>query len=258
MRENAYGFLIPAIKDSLCISCAKCTAVCPTIQTQTKTVATPEPECYALWADDAIRANSSSGGAFTLLARATFEKGGVVFGASWTTNCNNVTHTAITKEEELYKLRHSKYVQSDTGETFKETEKFLKRGFAVLYSGTPCQIAGLNNYLSINAIDTSLLITVDLLCFGVPSRSMWTGYLNDNFGDRQISDVTFRDKISGWGHIGYKIQLQDGSFIFPDKNNDAYQKCYHGVLFRNDVCENCKFSGFPRQGDVTLGDAWGY
>jgi coenzyme F420-reducing hydrogenase beta subunit len=256
MGVDGKGFLKPKIDQLRCLSCGQCVSACPVLNTEKKN--NNEPEAYGIWADDEVRADSSSGGAFTLLAQPVLTMhGGIVFGAAWTQDCLAVEHIGIRTMEGLQKLRHSKYVQSNTRDTFKEAKTFLETGIPVLYSGTPCQIAGLNRYLSVNAVNTDLLVTIDLVCFGVPPQTAWLKYFNENFGDKEITDVVFRDKTIGWNPRGYKLKTKQHQNIIPDGYKDAYQNCFHNVLFRCDTCENCKFIAFPRHGDLTLGDAWG-
>lgn len=249
-----FGFLKPVWNESRCIGCNECIYVCPAIH-RDKNTNFESPVLYAAWAEDEIRFNSSSGGVFSVLASETIKQNGVVYGVVWGDEfiCH---HKGIGKKSELEFLRYSKYSQSDPGLTYREVKRHLEEDRKVLYVGCPCQIAGLKKYLG-RLQNHKLLLTVDFICFCVPSNVLFQRYLDETFGIENVFDVTFRFKHLGWSPVGYRIDLKDGSAIYPDSSLDPYQKAFHGVLARNDVCENCQYAGFPRQGDLTLGDFWG-
>lgn len=256
MNYDMEGFLKPIITPELCINCYKCIDICPTLQTKTNT--NNENIAYAAWAKDEYRLNSSSGGVFSEFANQIILQGGVVFGAAWKDDFF-VEHTYIEKETDLCKLRYSKYVQSNVSQSFSQVKSFLANNRKVLYVGTPCQIAGLKNYLQ-DCSSNSNLFTIDLICFCQPSIKIFRDYLEETYGINNIKNITFRDKHNGWSPIGFKIELIDGSVIYPTINgieNDLFQSLFHSTACRNDVCENCKFTDFPRQGDFTIGDLWG-
>lgn len=254
MEYDTEGYLKPYIDDKKCIGCQHCIEVCPVLK-KNKTL-TEQAQCYAAWGPDNVRLNSSSGGAFAVIAQYIIEQGGYVFGAVWSEDffCY---HIGINNMEQIPKLKYSKYVQSNTRETFREVKKLLKQNIPVVYFGTPCQIAGLNEYLG-DKRNHDKFIAVDLICFSAPSNIQFRKYLQENYGIDKVQNVTFREKTRhGWSPVGYKIELKNGTTIYPEYNEDYYQQAFHSVLARNDVCEKCKFSGFPRQGDLTLGDFWG-
>ena len=189
MQENDEGFLHPVINEDSCVECGQCLKVCPVLNAKDENTATPD--CYACAASDEIRAKSSSGGMFTLLAEYVLNKGGVICGAAYDEKWN-VHHIIINNTADLDKLRGSKYIQSDTEKCYSEIEKLLKNGKEVLFSGTPCQVAGLNTFLG-RKYDN--LLTVDLLCHGAPSRGVWQKYLTESFKDRKIINVNFRSPV---------------------------------------------------------------
>lgn len=163
MSEDEEGFLYPKVDVSLCIDCGLCEKTCPVINQD-------EPhEPFAVYAaknkDEKTRRESSSGGIFTMLAEQTIKSGGVVFGAKFNEQWE-VEHGGVETIDDLAALRGSKYLQSRIGETYQEAERFLKEGREVLFSGTPCQIAGLKKYLR---KDYPALLTVDVICHGAPS-----------------------------------------------------------------------------------------
>ena len=147
---------------------------------------------YVQMADDETRFVSSSGGAFTLISNYILEKGGYVCGAAFVGQ--NVKHIIIDKKEDMYKLRGSKYVQSDTNTVYSQIKDLLNRDKFVLFTGTPCQVAGLNSYLG---KDYDNLLTMDLICHGIPSPLVWEKYLKALAKGRTVNNVTFRNKKYG-------------------------------------------------------------
>jgi coenzyme F420-reducing hydrogenase beta subunit len=175
MSADRDGFLVPEVDASKCVNCGKCLKVCPVHEPSYHH--TQSPDCYAVMADDAIRKKSSSGGVFTLLANWMLEQGGVVCGAAYTGDCYGVEHILVEKKDDLDRLRGSKYVQSITGQIYREVKARLDQGTPVLFTGTPCQVAGLHNYLKQKKTNTENLYLVDLICHGVPSPLVWEQYL---------------------------------------------------------------------------------
>lgn len=163
MKEDVQGFYYPILNEDLCVECGLCENACP----ENKSVLEDKAPLgvYAMW-DKVDRDKSSSGGAFSAFAKWILSKDGIVYGAAWDNNfvCK---HVAISSEDELHLLRGSKYVQSNVGETFRNVKEQLELGRYVLYTGTPCQIAGLKTFLK---KDYEKLLTLDLVCHGVPSN----------------------------------------------------------------------------------------
>lgn len=248
MQENEEGFLNPVINEDSCINCSQCLKVCPILNDKKENI--KNPECYAVAANDSIRLNSSSGGLFTLLAEYILKQNGVVCGAAFDDEWN-VHHIIIDKLNDIHKLRGSKYVQSSTEYTFTEIQSFLKKEKMVLFCGTPCQVAGLNTFLDKNYDN---LITMDILCHGAPSRSVWKKYLSDNIFNTKIKNINFRDKTQiGWSCSHCTITLEDDRKIVSDE----YTKLFHQSIILNKACQNCKFSKLSRPADITGGDWWG-
>ena len=173
MHEDCEGFLYPQVDESSCIDCGLCEKVCPVIHQN----ASQEPlsSYIAINPNEEIRLKSSSGGIFTLLAEKIIAEGGVVFGARFDENWD-VVHAWTDTIEGLAPLCGSKYVQSRIGNTYNEAKDFLKQGRKVLFSGTPCQIAGLKKFLR---KEYANLLTVDFICHGVPSPGVWRRYLSE-------------------------------------------------------------------------------
>lgn len=248
LRENEEGFLAPAIDENLCTDCGLCARACPALNVRYEN--TTEPECYAAMAEDEIRMKSSSGGIFSLLAEHIIDKGGYVCGAAFNKDWS-VSHIIIDNKQDLAKLRGSKYVQSDTENCYRETKKLLDAGKEVLFSGCPCQIAGLYSFLGKKY---EKLFTVDILCHGTPSPGIWKKYLRETFPHQKIIGINFRNKEKiGWSCSHCTFSLKDGNEIV----SDDYTKMFHNTALMRPSCENCKHSKLPRPADITLGDWWG-
>ena len=167
--EDAEGFCYPKVEESLCVECGRCTAVCPVSKEKQENRSTNGVKVYAcINRDEKVLKESSSGGVFSLLADAIIEKGGVVFGAAFDENWN-VRHMAAQTKEDCLKFRGSKYVQSEIGDSFFQAKAFLDQGRPVLFSGAPCQIAGLNSFLGKKYPN---LTTCDFILTGIPNLSL--------------------------------------------------------------------------------------
>ncbi|MBQ7499294.1 MAG: Coenzyme F420 hydrogenase/dehydrogenase, beta subunit C-terminal domain [Clostridia bacterium] len=255
MKEDEAGFIFPEVDESLCVRCGRCADVC--VFTRKNEGAGGEPKVYAAATkDEPVLMVSSSGGIFTELAKAVLARGGAVFGAAWTDGCS-VAHICVENEAELERLRGSKYVQSRTGDTFRQAKKILKEGRPVCYSGTPCQIAGLKAFLGKDPGD---LLTVDLVCHGVPSMKMLRDDLTvfSEKNNKKISDISgvkFRDKNYGWGVKG-SVTAGDRKLKYNAGTSPYYFYFLKGEVYR-ESCYNCRFPSEGRQGDITLGDYWG-
>ena len=252
MKEDAAGFVFPEANEELCVSCGRCVDVC--VFNKKGVGAAGEPEVYAAaFKDEKIIEKSSSGGVFTPLASAVIDRGGAVFGAAWNEK-NELEHICVETKEELAKLRGSKYVQSSIGDTFKQAKKLLNEGREVCFCATPCQIAGLKAFLG---KDYENLLTIDLVCHGVPSMKMLGDDLKALTGDRfsLIKDIRFRDKRYGWAVKG-SIKTDSSEIKYDAGSSPYYFYFLKGEVYR-ESCYNCRFPSEGRQGDITLGDYWG-
>lgn len=252
MQEDREGFLQPKIDTTLCIECHKCEKVCPILNP----IAIPqdfETKAYAaINRDDEVRAQSSSGGVFFPLAKWVIDQGGVVFGARWNEKWE-VIHDYAEDIEGVKAFMKSKYVQSVVGDTLKQAKSFLEAGRWVLYSGTPCQIGGLKAYLG---KEYDKLVTVDLICHGVPSPGVWRGYLKDYFGKEKIVGINFRDKKEGW--IGFQCVINtDNKEIREEQMENPYFSGFLKNVYLRNGCYNCHYRTSHRSSDITLADYWG-
>ncbi|MDR2971810.1 MAG: Coenzyme F420 hydrogenase/dehydrogenase, beta subunit C-terminal domain [Bacteroidales bacterium] len=257
MQKDAEGFLYPFIDKERCNKCEICEKKCPAIiqgseKKPIKVYAAKNP-------DEEIRNLSSSGGIFTLLAEYTISNAGVVFGAKFN-EAWEVVHDYTETTEGLAAFRGSKYVQSDIGNAYKTAKDFLSVGRKVLFSGAPCQIAGLKAFLQKNYDN---LMTVDFVCHGVPSPLVWKKYLNELVGDiRHISDIRFRDKNTGWKSYNSVVCLLsnlDGneSQFIESFNVNTYMKGFLCDLYLRPSCHNCPTKSLKSGSDVTIADYWG-
>lgn len=250
MQPDKEGFLYPVIDVDKCKECSLCEKACPVLNEDKLYDNDPAPSTYALCAEDSICQRSSSGGAFSLLAMLFINRGGVVFGAAINSN-NEVYHTSITSIDELDKLRGSKYVQSTLGYSYREVREILQKGRLVLFTGTPCQIAGLKRFLRKPYPN---LFLVDIFCHGVPSPLFLhkTSSILSDRGYDVTKSLIFRDTKT------WKCQQSYGNHVVKyNSPDDIYlQSFLKGLNFR-ESCYRCPFAALPRQGDISIGDFWG-
>ncbi|MGE5614782.1 MAG: Coenzyme F420 hydrogenase/dehydrogenase, beta subunit C-terminal domain [Bacillota bacterium] len=269
MTADSEGFLHPRIDEDICTDCGLCTRTCPVnkaLESGIESDVVPGADTglkqdtrrrfYACCSrDETIRAASSSGGVFSLLARSVLSEGGVVFGAGFDGNFK-VRHAYIENEKELDSLRRSKYVQSEIGNTFREARGFLDKGRKVLFCGTPCQVAGLKAFLG---REYAGLLACDLACHGVPSPKVWDMYL-EYIRDRyksEIKAVSFRDKSTGWSGSSIRIDFKNGSKYMDLVKKEIFFIGFGKSIFNRRSCFNCLFRIDNTKADITLADFWG-
>ena len=253
MKENKEGFLYPAVDYSKCIKCGKCISICPAIN-QTADLDDESVDVYVAYnTDDKIREKSSFGGVFTLIAENILNDGGIVYGAAFDDNWN-VIHKRMDNITDLDLLRGSKYVQSNLCDAYSRCLNDLNNGRQVLFSGTPCQIAGLYAFLG-EPYDN--LFTVDIICHGVPSPLVWRKYLAERFEVSSIKSINFRCKTNGWSNYSVKIESENKLAYEERHNEDIFMRGFLGDLYLRESCHNCRFKSVGRISDITLADAWG-
>ncbi len=246
------GFLYPVVDDNKCVNCNLCKKVCPQLNVAFEN--DDKPAVYAVMASDEIREKSASGGMFSLLAEYAFEKNGCVVGAAFEDNFRSVKQIMIETPDDIDKLRRSKYMQSDNGDIYTKVKEKLEAGIFVLFTGTPCQCAGLRTFLR-KSYDN--LLVVDLICHGSPSAYVWGKFLDEISNGREISDVNFRYKgVIGWSATTH-VEFTDGSEYTALFKNDPYEQAASKNLASRKSCGTCQFARVPRQGDITIGDFWG-
>lgn len=251
MSRDENGFLYPDINPGKCVLCGLCLKKC--INENPVYNNKKDPDCYAVMAADDVRMVSSSGGAFTLMAENILDKGGYVCGAAYRDDFT-VGHIIIDNKEDLSKLRGSKYIQSETGSVYKDIKKLLEDQKPVLFSGLPCQVAGLNAFLG-KKYDS--LYTVELLCHGITSSKVFEKYRRDVFEGRELADLQFKSK-KPWGwRSGINAAFTDGSTYSVPSKSDLYLLVYNKSISSSGACAACRSNMLPRQGDLMIGDFWG-
>lgn len=253
MESDKEGFLYPKIDGRDCIQCNKCKNICPIYHSD---IPKGKTEAYVGHVkDEYIRKSSSSGGIFSIVAGMIIKQNGVVFGAAFDEEFM-VHHIGIESEEELPRLRGSKYVQSRLENTYSEVEKWLRKDRIVLFSGTACQIAGLKKFLN---KEYENLYTIDVLCHGVPSPEIWKMYLKKicNQYKSSVHKIEFRNKDNGWKNFLIKIEFSDMCHYCEPFSKDKYMRMFLGNLDLRPSCYDCHFKSFPRVSDITIGDCWG-
>lgn len=278
MQPDNEGFQYPLVDTTLCIDCKLCEKVCPIINDSTP----QQPlKVYAAYnTDEEVRSQSSSGGIYTLLAVATIKEGGVVFGVKF--NEEWIPEFGYTETMEgIAPFRGSKYIQAIVGNAYKQAEDFLKNGRKVLFCGTPCQVSGLNKFLR---KEYDNLLTVDIICHGVPSPKVWNMYLrekcyrlmnvNDGSNSKstgfdstyysKIETINFRSKVAGWGKYRFFIKLTDlgenkkeSVAISEARNKNEYMRAFLSNIILRPSCYNCPAKQGRSHSDITIADFWG-
>lgn len=255
LRHGEEGFYRPKLSVERCISCKLCERICPVIN-GIKSNDERRPHVYAAWhKDENVRLHSTSGGVFSALAETIIDMGGIVVGAAYLEDMT-IAHICIDDKKDLHKLRLSKYAQSFMGNVFREIRNYAQQGRRILFCGTPCQCAGLKNFLR---KDYANVITCDFICHGVPSPFILKKYINWlelKFG--KISHINFRHKKHGWYDTLRMITFSNGKHKIMKGSNDAYWIPFNNYNSNLQLsCYNCRFLGLPRKTDITLGDFWG-
>ncbi len=257
MVADEEGFLYPGIDSSLCIECGLCKKVCAFQNGYNTADNFNEPIVYAMkHKSDEVRFNSSSGGAFTAISDYVLSDSGVVYGAAFGDGFQIIHQRAETKEERNT-LRGSKYVQSDLKQVFLEINKDLNSERNVLFSGTPCQVAGLKKYLEEIKTDKRKLMLNDLLCHGVSSPLLWSKYLDFIQKKNKLISYTFRAKEIGWRGYNIKADYENGMRKINTLDIEIYSNLFGTDLILRPSCYHCKFCNSQRPSDIMIGDFWG-
>ncbi len=248
------GFLIPKVDNQLCINCGICYKRCPQLNPLTANAEKQIGYAAQMKDSDELR-KSASGGMFYQAAKAVLSNGGIVYGAAFQ-NDLTVEHIRIDQTEDLHRLQGSKYVQSHIGDTFNQAKKDLEQGLSVLFSGTPCQIAGLYAVLGKNYDN---LYTIDIICHGVPSQKLLRKSieLDEHKQKSKMVGYEFRNKEKRGWDCNYKKTYANGTESYGSGKQDVYYKAFlNGETYR-ECCYQCKYASMNRLGDITLGDFWG-
>ena len=252
MKEDKEGFLYPIVNEEKCIKCELCKKVCPVLNIKNET---KEQHAYIFQnANDDVRRQSTSGGAFSAIAEKIIDKNGIVYGVIFDKDFN-VIHKGIENKEELYKFRNSKYVQSNLNNVFKEVKENLEKDRWVCFSGTSCQIEGLKNFLR---KQYEKLLLVDVVCRAVPSPLIWKKYLKlkkQENGD--VSKIYFRDKLYGYKYSNFSVYDSQNNLRYHNGvESDPYLRAFFSNICDRPSCYNCKFKKLNRESDITLWDCF--
>lgn len=257
MAPDEEGFRYPKVSEETCIHCNLCVTVCPLEHPQTL-LQYGSPRAFALThREAAILQASTSGGAFTALAQVFCKDEFQIWGAV-ASDTKTVEHAVADSLEQLEQFRKSKYLQSDIKQSFRQVKKVLTAGKRVLFSGTPCQIAGLKSFLN---EDYEKLLTVELICHGVPSPLFFHRYLTDmeRKFKSSVKKVEFRNKEKrGWKNSEIVLEFANGKQYRNLANyDDPFIHGFHAALCQRPACYSCPFAALPRCADFTIGDCWG-
>lgn len=253
MVENSYGFMYPKVNEDKCTSCMLCEKACPVYKQQIP--ATPLKYFGCTNKNEKIRLKSSSGGIFHGLSKSVIDSGGVVFGVKLDTK-NKPIFTYVDNVHDLLALLGSKYSHADYHKYFIDVKKFLGKGKKVLFSGAPCQVAGLKAFLR---KDYENLITVDFICHGMASPKVYGDYINllESKNKSKIIRVSFRDKKTGWSNFSFSVDFQNGKTFSELMSENFYMRGFLRSFYEKESCHYCKFKNFTSGSDIVLCDFWG-
>lgn len=251
------GFRYPKVDYQKCSKCRKCLITCPSLNKKIIKENFILPKIFAAWTlDEETRMNSTSGGIFSELAKNVIQTGGLVVGAKYNSD-HLVVHDIVDNVENIEKLRQSKYIQSDIENIYKKIKNYLISQREVAFCGSPCQVAGLLNYLGQTYAN---LTTFDFVCRGMNSPKAYRKYLDmlENKYQSKIKKVWFKNKTLGWNRFSTRIEFNNGDIYLEDRYRDLFMRGYiEENLYMRPCCFECKYKEFPRVADITLADFWG-
>lgn len=257
MVADEEGFVYPECDESACTDCGLCEKVCPVITRDASKIDNEIPiRVLALHnKDEQTWTSSSSGGVFSALAELTVNRGGIVYGAEYDDRFV-VVHRGETSADGILKFRGSKYVQSDLTGIYREIRAHLRDGKEVLFSGVPCQVEGLKNFL-LKPYDN--LTTVDILCHGVPSPKVFADYISyiQRHTILPLRKVFMKDKTFGWGYQNLRLTYCGKTSEFNTPVSNLWNKIFYDHVANRPSCHKCRFKNLNRAGDLSIGDFWG-
>lgn len=255
LEADEEGFLYPQINQSICVNCRICQKVCPVIN---YSESYEEPVCAYGAMNRRLnqRLISSSGGIFYLICKRVLDCGGVVVGAAFLDDAKTLQHVIIDSISEIDRLLGSKYLQSKSVSIYPQIKEVLEHDKFVLFSGTPCQIEGLNAFLG-KKYDN--LACIDFICHGVPSPLVWKKYVEflENKYHSKVEKVSFRNKDYGWKKFSLKAEFKNNMKYSNSLDKDIYLQLFLKDLILRPSCYNCSFKSKKSASDITLADFWG-
>lgn len=255
MKPDTLGFLYPIVDKEKCVDCGLCEKVCAFNDNYDTSLNLEEPLAYAARHKNLEELRySRSGAVFIAFSDYILNQGGVVYGAGYADHFR-VVHKRATTKEERDEFKGSKYVQSDMNTIFRQVKKDLREGMCVLFSGTPCQTAGLNSYVGKKLRENLYLL--DIVCHGVPSPFIWRDYVDyiEKKNKSKIKFLEFRDKSIGW------YQPHQESFVLQNNKRVVdflLRYLFYSGLVSRPSCERCHYCNLNRPSDISIGDFWGY
>lgn len=256
MCPDEEGFLYPVIDNIKCIQCKACEEVCPLKSDRATSAVSDFPKFIAVKHNNTeVKLSSSSGGAFTAISDYVLDNGGVVYGVVFDESLRAI-HTRAENRQMRDKMRVSKYVQSDMEDTFRQVKKDLSSGLSVLFTGTPCQVAGLKNFLK---KDYDNLITCDVICHGVPSPLMFSEHIKhiEKVKRKKAVNYICRSKVNSWHRHIECMEFADGKIEFGTPLLQEHKVLFYAGYILRPTCYECSFTNLNRPSDLSLGDFWG-
>ncbi len=254
-KTDEEGIWYPEVNQDTCIDCHLCERVCPIINKVGRPDNSIDPKTFILQAPNPVdRLKSASGGAYTLLINEVFNRGGYVAGHIWNDKAS-VKGFISCKPEDLDILRGTKYLQSDVEGIYKVVKQLLNEGKFVLFSGCPCQTAAMRSFLK---KDYDNLLMTDFVCMGIDSPLAFRKYIESLENHHNAKMVFFKAKSKevGWRYLTNKAQFDNNRSYFGIIDVDANLKATFLNILVRPSCYECKFKGFPRNSDMTIGDYW--
>ncbi len=254
LKKDSEGFFYPHIDQDCCVQCNLCTIVCHSDKEKFSTPNTLEAYAAYIKYEKELQ-NSSSGGIFREIAVFVIKNGGIIYGAAFT-DAYTVKHIAVDSLEDICLLQGSKYLQSYMGNNYSLIKQNLETGRWVLFTGTPCQVAGLKKYLK---KDYDNLFTLDIVCHGVPSPMVWKKYVQhiESFTSAKVKHINFRDKTYGWHKFSICLDFDNGLKQRTVFTEDLFMKGFLADIYLRPSCYHCDYKTISRISDFTLADFWG-
>lgn len=258
MKQDEEGFAYPTINDQKCIDCKMCVKVCPFHQNINITTSGYKQRYFAVQHKDKfIVAESSSGGMFTALSDYIIDNNGIVYGAAFD-NAFTVRHMRACERQTRNLFRGSKYIQSDINTIYNMILNDLSQNRLVLFTGTPCQVNGIRNFLICKKCSLENMVLCDFICHGVASPKVWESYI-DYFNQKYEGGLTyyaFRGKMEGWNKCKPILRTKNADISSQYNRKKSFHRLYQTCFLNRPSCYSCIYTNYIRCSDITLADFW--